>query len=170
MKPRSRLLRYALVTTSAVAAFWIMYAGQGSSYWYRVGYMLLATSALYVGIVAVGSLRVALPLVLLSAVAYVAIGATLPSPLVDMKVRLLLAAEFLAQGGGLRLRSCRRLELAAANGRRSVPDQSRSNTRGQCCIHERERAGAAHRQRRERLGRRRLDRVGVATLRQSSKA
>jgi hypothetical protein len=100
-KPRSRLLRYALVTTIAVAAFWMMYVSQGSTYWFRAGYMLLATSILYVGIIATGNLRVAVPLVLLSALAFVAMGFMRPttfSTILSMNTRLLMAAEILTQG------------------------------------------------------------------------
>jgi hypothetical protein len=100
-KPRSRLLRYAIVAAVAVAAFWLMHAGQGDTYYVRPGYMLLATSVLYAGIVAAGKLRVTVPLVLLSGLAFVAIGFMRPasfSAVVDMDVRLVMAGEILVQG------------------------------------------------------------------------
>src|SRR5262249_58699954 len=45
---RMRFRHYAIIATVAAAAFWILYAAQGWTYYYRTGYMLLATSILYV--------------------------------------------------------------------------------------------------------------------------
>jgi TIR domain-containing protein len=100
-KPRSRLLRYALVAAVAVVAFWLMHAGQGDTYYVRSGYMLLATSVLYAGIVSAGNLRLTVPLVLLSVLAFVATGFMRPASfatVVDMDVRLVMAGEILIQG------------------------------------------------------------------------
>ena len=100
-KPRSRFLRSVLVIAVAAAGFAIMSVGQGSTYFFRSGYMLLATTVLYLGIVAAGSLRVTLPLVLLSAMAFVAIGFMRPVSflqIMSMKTRFLMASEILVAG------------------------------------------------------------------------
>jgi hypothetical protein len=101
-KSQKRFRHYALIATVAAAAFWLLYAAQGWTYYWRVGYMLLATSILYVGIIAVGNLRVAVPLVVLSALALVAVGFTQPdTPTninLNMNARLLMAGEILVQG------------------------------------------------------------------------
>jgi hypothetical protein len=64
--------------------------------------MLLATSILYVGIIAAGNLRVAVPLVVLSALALVAVGFTQPNTPsninLNMNARLMIAGEILVQG------------------------------------------------------------------------
>jgi hypothetical protein len=100
-KPRGRFRRFALVWTVAAAAFAIMYVGQGTTYYFRPGYMLLATSILYLAIVAAGSLRVTLPLVLLSALAFMTVGFIRPSTffnIVSMDTRFEMAGEILVAG------------------------------------------------------------------------
>jgi hypothetical protein len=64
--------------------------------------LLLPTSILYVGIVAAGNLRVAVPLAMISAIALVAVGLTQPDTpsniILNMNGRLLIAGEILVQG------------------------------------------------------------------------
>jgi hypothetical protein len=64
--------------------------------------MLLATSILYLGIAAARNLRVAVPLVVISALALVAVGLTQPDTpsnmILNMNARLLIAGEILVQG------------------------------------------------------------------------
>jgi hypothetical protein len=101
-KSRKRFRHYALIAMVAAAAFWLLYAAQDGTLYSRVGYMLLPTSILYVGIIAAGNLRVAVPLVVLSALALVAIGFTQPNTpsniVLSMNTRLQISAEILAQG------------------------------------------------------------------------
>jgi hypothetical protein len=99
---RMRFKHYVLIATVTAAAFGLLYAAQGWTYHWRVGYMLLATSILYLGIVAAGNLRVAVPLVVISAMAFVAVGLTQPDTpsnvVLNMNARLLIAGEMLVQG------------------------------------------------------------------------
>jgi hypothetical protein len=100
-KPRSRLLRYPIIVAVAVAAFTLMYQGQHTTYYLRSGYTLLANTILYFGIVAAWTWRVTLPLVLLSVLAFVALGFIWPASFLDvlsMHARLLVAGEILAEG------------------------------------------------------------------------
>jgi hypothetical protein len=64
--------------------------------------MLLATSILYLAIAAAGNLRVAVPLVVISALVLVAVGLTQPDTpsnmILNMNARLLIAGEILVQG------------------------------------------------------------------------
>jgi hypothetical protein len=101
-KSRMRFKHYVLIATVAAAAFWLLYAAQGWTYSWRTGYMLLPTSILYVGIVTAGNLRVAVPLVVISALALVAVGLAQPDTpsnvLLSMNARLVIAGEILIQG------------------------------------------------------------------------
>ena len=99
---RMRFKHYVLSATVAAAAFWLLYAVQGWTYYWRVGYMLLPTSILYLGIIAAGNLRVAVPLVVISAMALVAVGLAEPNTptnmILSMNTRLQIAGEILVQG------------------------------------------------------------------------
>jgi hypothetical protein len=101
-RPRKRFRHYVLIAAVAAGAFWLFYAAQDSTYYWRAGYMLLPTSILYVGIIAAGNLRVAVPLVVLSALALVTIGFAQPNTpsniILSMHDRLQMAGEILVQG------------------------------------------------------------------------
>jgi len=97
-----RFKHYVLVAAVAAAAAGLMFAAQGYLFSWRTGYMLLPTSILYLGIIAAGNLRVAVPLVVISAMALVAVGLIQPNTpsniLLSMNLRLVFAGEILVQG------------------------------------------------------------------------
>jgi len=100
-KSQMRFKHYLLIAAVAAAAAGLMSAAQGYVFSWRTGYMLLPTSILYLGIVAAGTLRLSVPLVVISAIGLVAVGLTQPDTpsniILNMNGRLLIAGEILVQ-------------------------------------------------------------------------